>query len=263
MAKIHFLGTCSGTEPMAGMHHTSIVIEVGEYYYWFDGGEGCAYTAHTSGMDVLRTKALFVSHPHLDHMAGLPNLFSCMRKLIWREKRSLKNDNTLEVFFPGLETFRAIKLVACSGNDSFKFLFKMNEHDLSEDGVIFEDENIKVSAMHNCHLGEDGSNGWHSYSFLIEIGLMRIVYSGDVKTPTELDEFMEEGCDLFIMETGHHSVTDVCEYAMNRKVERLYFTHHGREIINNRPRAEKIIKRYSREAGIPITIASDMMTVEI
>ena len=70
MARIHFLGTCSGTEPMPGMHHCSWVLEVGEYYYWFDGGESCAYTAHTSGMDVMRTRALFVSHPHLDHIGN-------------------------------------------------------------------------------------------------------------------------------------------------------------------------------------------------
>ena len=259
MAIIRFLGTCSGTEPMVGMHHCSFILEAGDYYYWFDGGENCAYTAHTNGLDVLKTKALFVSHPHLDHVAGLPNLFSCMRKLIYREGKKLINDNSLDVYFPNLEFFHAIKLVACSGNSNFKFFFNMREHEVS-DGVLFEDENIRVTAMHNRHLGEDGSNGWHSYSYLIEVEGKRIVFSGDVKSPDELDEFMKDGCDFFIMETGHHPVKDVCEYAVSRGVKALYFNHHGREIINGRPEAEKLIREYASSANISIKIAYDMMT---
>ena len=53
--KIYFLGTCSGTEPIAGMHHCSLVFEINGAYYWFDAGESCAYTAHTSGMDIMKS----------------------------------------------------------------------------------------------------------------------------------------------------------------------------------------------------------------
>ena len=40
--KIHFPGTCSGTEPMPGMPHCCVVLESGEQYYWFDIGENCS-----------------------------------------------------------------------------------------------------------------------------------------------------------------------------------------------------------------------------
>lgn len=262
MARIHFLGTCSGTEPMVGMHHCSWVLEVGDYYYWFDGGENCAFTAHTSGMDVMRTRALFVSHPHLDHIAGLPNLFSCMRKLIWREKRKLIKDNTLEVFFPGLEIFRTLKLVACSGSDKFKFLFTMNEHEMA-DGVIYEDELIKVSALHNNHMKEDFETGRRSFSMLIETEGKRIVFSGDVAEPSECDALIGEGCDYFIMETGHHAVKDVCEYALSRNVKALRFNHHGREIIGDRAAAEKLVSDYAQNGGISIKIAYDQMREDV
>ena len=260
MARIHFLGTCSGTEPMPGMHHCSWVLEVGEYYYWFDGGESCAYTAHTSGMDVMRTRALFVSHPHLDHIGGLPNLFSCIRKLIWRQQRRLIKDNTLEVFFPGLDTFNLVKTMACSGNTKHRFLFDMNEHEMC-DGLIYEDECIRVSAVHNRHMKEDGSNGWHSYSMLIEVEGKRLVYAGDVAEPSECDTLIGDGCDVFIMETGHHAVKDVCEYAISRGVKSLYFNHHGREIIGDRAAAEKLTSEYAASAGISIKIAHDLMSV--
>ena len=77
MTKIRFLGTCSGTEPMPGMHHCSLIIEVDGVNYWFDGGENCAHAAHTGGVNVMNTRALFVSHPHLDHTGGIANLLAC------------------------------------------------------------------------------------------------------------------------------------------------------------------------------------------
>lgn len=258
MAKIHFLGTCSGTEPMPNMHHCSFVIETENYNYWFDAGENCAHRAHTTGIDVMKTRALFVSHPHLDHVGGLPNLLACMRKLVWRQKRKLVCDNTMEVFFPGLPYFQMLKSVACNGSSTFRFLFTMNEHEV-EDGLLYEDEIIKVSALHNHHMKEDGSNGWHSYSYLIELEGKKIVYSGDVAEPAELDPFMEGGCDLYIMETGHHPVSDVCEYAISRGAKELIFNHHGREILENRPACERLVANYASGANISIKLAYDGM----
>ena len=82
MIKINFLGTCSGTEPMRDMHHSSLIIDINGKLLWFDAGENAAYRAHTSGIDIMKTKALFVSHPHIDHIGGLANLLCCINKLI-------------------------------------------------------------------------------------------------------------------------------------------------------------------------------------
>lgn len=261
-SKIHFLGTCSGTEPMPGMHHCSLIIEVGGRYYWFDAGEGCAHTVHTSGKDVLNTRAIFISHPHIDHIGGLSNLFLCIMKLISREKRTLIHQNQLDIFFPGLETLQAVKLIANSGFWTEMRRFELLEHEMRE-GLLFEDENVRVSAIHNTHLKEDGTNGWHSFSFLIEAEGKRIVFSGDVASPEELDVFVQEGCDILIMETGHHKVADVCEYAISRGVKKLCFNHHGREIINDREGCQKMVDDYATARNISIVICEDNMVENI
>ena len=262
MAKVHFLGTCSGTEPMADMHHCSLVIEVNGVYYWFDAGENCAHRAYTSGIDVLKTQAVFVSHPHIDHVGGLANLLSCMKKLVTRYKTPMDNGNSLQIFFPDGALLDAIVTV-CNGTDPKSTLhFDLIRHGLA-DGVLFEDKNVRVSALHNRHLGEDGSAGWHSYSYLIETEGRRIVFSGDVKTYSELDPFVTEGCDLLVGETGHHKVADVCEYVHSRGVKRMYFNHHGREILNDREGCEKYVREFSDSCGIPIAIATDGLTIEI
>ncbi len=257
MIKIYFLGTCSGTEPMADMHHCSLLMEIGDAIYWFDAGEGCVHRAYTTGIDILKARALFISHPHLDHTGGLANLLSCLRKLNARYKTPLHFDNTLEIFCPDPDIVDAAKTI-CLGGRGKSLNYSLNEHAVA-DGLIYEDETVRVHALHNGHLLEDGSNGYRSFSFLIEAEGKRIVYSGDVLTPNELDPFADEKCDLLIMETGHHKVFAVCEYAISRGVKALRFNHHGREIINNREAASALVCDYAKKSGISIEICYDGM----
>lgn len=260
--KIYYLGTCSGTEPMAGMHHTSLVIECGGHLYWFDAGEGCAHTAYTRGVPVMNSRVIFVSHPHLDHIGGLANLLGLFAKLAWRYKMKLVSDNTLRVFFPGLGLFSAIRQVAFGNLTGKTSVYNIIEEEMGE-GVIYEDENIRVTATHNRHLNEDGTKGYHSYSFLIEADGKKVVYSGDVKTSSELDVLLSDGCDLLIHETGHHAVSDVCEYAKEKGAKALRFIHHGRDIIENRAEREAEVASFSERSGISIRICSDGDTEEL
>lgn len=258
--KIHYLGTCSGTEPMLDMHHQSWVLEVNGVNYWFDAGENCAHRAYTSGINVMNTVALFVSHPHMDHIGGLANLFSCMRKISRRYKIPMVKDNTLRIFFPDLELLQAIKTVTYS-NKPHSFCFHMIENQLT-DGLLFEDENVRVSALHNRHMKEDGTEGWHSYSFLIEAEGKRIVFSGDVLSQNELDPLIGDGCDVLITETGHHKVRDVLDFATSRNIRNLRFTHHGREIINDRLGCERIAAEAASNNPICIKLCYDGMVEE-
>ena len=99
--------------------------------------------------------------------------------------------------------------------------------------ISLDDGIMKVTAMHNTHLKENGDNGWHSYSFLIEAEGKKIVFSGDVGYPEELDPFLDGGCDAYIMETGHHTPEKVLRYAKEKGAKKLFFTHHGRIILGD------------------------------
>ena len=242
MAKIVFLGTCSGTEPMPGMHHTSTILIENESIYWFDAGEGCAHTAYTRGTDIANSRALFISHMHGDHTAGLPHLFVVLQKMAWRFGRPLRYDNTFNVYLPAPEFLPCFVAATKASFDPQPFPYKVFGHPVTA-GVIYEDENICVTAAANTHIKPLEGEKPRSYSFLVTLRSgKRIVFSGDVGAPAELDGLIGDHADVLIMETGHHKVSDVCAYVKSRPVDTLYFNHHGREIIGDFEGMDKLAK---------------------
>lgn len=254
--KIHFIGTCSGTEPMPDMHHCSIVFDVADVYYWFDAGENSSHTAMTKmGIDLSRVRSVFISHPHIDHIGGLPNLMYALNKLVWRGKPHIDN-NTVSFYLPDSTLFPKVIDVAFGNRTSYPLT--MNSFRVN-DGKIYEDENVKVTALHTTHLGEDGSTGWHAYSYLVEAEGKKILFSGDVGKFSDLDGQIGNGIDILIMETGHHKVSDILDYAESKNIGKLFFNHHGREIIGDRAAAQAQIDA----RGANAVIAADCQTVEI
>ena len=171
MARLCFFGTCSGTEPMEGMHQCSMAIECGGEYYWLDAGEGCAHTAYLMGVDPLKTRAVFLSHMHFDHTGGLSHLLFCIQKMLWHKRGWVSHENTIDILAPDLDVVRAIKDVAFyegPGNYDIAPRFQIRET-LIRDGLIYSDEHLCVTAHHSPELGDGTPDGWRSFCFLVEV----------------------------------------------------------------------------------------------
>lgn len=117
---LHILGSCSGTEPMPGRDYTSWILEEDDGgLLWFDAGGGCASHAYAKGLSPLKVKALFLSHPHLDHTAGLPGIFQAIRKEKWlrgdREFRELPCHTSAPEVIAAADVF--LKADAAAGDE--------------------------------------------------------------------------------------------------------------------------------------------------
>lgn len=253
--KIWFLGTCAGTEPFADRKHASFAVECDERIYWFDAGEGCSYTAHLAGLDLLAVKKIVISHPHMDHVGGLGNLLWNIRKLTYMKKQNPRHSD-IEVYIPCMETWEGIMKILRNTEEGFKTDFAITAS-LTVDGVLFDDGILKVTAYHNSHLRQQCAP-WTSFSFLIEHAGKKLVYSGDVGSYHDLDELIGEGCDGLIIETGHFGVDAVYDYCKEKSIGKVFFFHNGREILNNK---EGSLQKISRLFGESALITEDGMSV--
>lgn len=247
--KIHTIGTCAGTEPMPTRQHACCIFEVNNKLYCFDTGNGCARTAWLKGIQLPEIEHIFFSHPHRDHIGGLPDLLWNIRKIVYMRDLSYPEKITLYMPSPVIWKFVEAALQV-EWDDRIKIVPQFYT-----DGIIYKDENIQVEARHNLHLGIPADGQYASYSFRITAEGKKIIYSGDVRSYTDMGDFLED-CDLLLMETGHHKASNVCTGIRTDGlgVKEIMFVHSGREILNDcdgaRERAEKAW-------GKPVLIAED------
>ena len=198
--KIHFAGTCAGTEPMPGRHHTAVILETNGALYQFDAGECCAYTAYAvMNIDLLKMKALFVTHPHIDHQGGLPHWIFTLPKLSVIRKIS-PCYTPIDVILPDIRSWDAASALAFGMEGCHRYLGKVN-FQIKEcaDGTVFEDENIKVEALHNLHLGVPENGVWRSFSYRVSCEGKTIVISGDIKSLDDITAFIKEKTDILLI----------------------------------------------------------------
>jgi ribonuclease Z len=243
--QIVFLGT--GTpNPDPAHQGPALAIIVNGQPYIVDCGPGLvrqASAARQKGFSDLTMDRLtrgFITHLHSDHTMGLPDLMFTPAITGRKEGLELFGPKGLGSMVKNIEKAwkddREIRFHG--GEPSLQSAYRMTVHETKKDGLIYQDENVKVRAFSVLH-GE-----WpHAYGYRFETPDRVIVISGDTTYSPNLVE-NARGCDVLIHEvysaeglkhrtpdwqhyhsTYHTSATDVGRIA-NEVKPKLVLLYH-------------------------------------
>lgn len=258
--KFHMYGTCAGTEPLRGWRHLSFSIERNGLQYFFDAGESCAYNAYINGIDVAKTRRVVISHTHMDHVGGLANLLWYIRKLDWHKYS--EPCPHIDVHIPNLETYEGIMKILKNTEGNFVCNFEIEPHQVY-DGLVFEDENLRVTAFHNTHLPHADGEDWRSFGYLIEGDGKKVFFTGDYGKVSDFAEILKENeIDLLLIETGHHSSEKTANTLKEAGVcpKMLGYIHNGEDVRND---PENAIRVTEEILGTKVVVFTDNMDFEL
>ncbi|KOY76354.1 Ribonuclease Z [Apilactobacillus kunkeei] len=134
--QLEFLGTGSGVPgKFRNVAATALkLLDECNSVWLFDCGEGTQQQILRSNLKPRKINKIFITHLHGDHIFGLPGLLS---------SRSFQGGDTpLTIYGPkGIADFVRVSLSV----SQTKLAYKINFEELSQPGVVFEDDKFKVT----------------------------------------------------------------------------------------------------------------------
>jgi len=223
--KVVLLGT--GTpNPEPDRLGPAVAIVVNDTPYLVDFGPGVVrraaamspdYGGSLEGLQIERLKVAFLTHLHSDHSAGLPDLILTP----WVAGR----DAPLELYGPeGIEDMASHVLKAYDADIRYRTEglepaneqgWRVNTHTL-DDGVVYEDDNVKVEAFRVRH------GTWeNAFGLRFTTPDRVIVISGDAAPDAKVEEYAQDA-DILI-----HEVYSVSGFARRNEFWQAYHrTNH-------------------------------------
>lgn len=199
------LGTSGGPNPRGKRAQTSNLLIVNGALYVIDAGDGVARRLAKAGINIREIGTIFLTHHHDDHTAGLGTLMS----VAWDQQRTKPihvygPPRTEELVKAAVQYFTiSSEIRIADGGRTVPISQIFVGHDTGI-GVVYQDENIKVTAVENSHYDfhKGAASGKHkSYSYRFETPHRTVVFTGDTG-PSDAVTDLAKGADLLVSETA-------------------------------------------------------------
>jgi ribonuclease BN (tRNA processing enzyme) len=179
-----------------------LVINGGQYV--IDAGDGVTRRLTRLGTNFRNIDNIFITHPHSDHTGGLGALMTVMYD---NQRTSLVN-----IYGPpgtaarvqGLLQFLTVssEIRISDGTHTVPATKVFSGHDAGV-GTIFQDANVKVTAVENTHFnfqpGSPGYGKYKSYAYRFDAADRSVAFTGDTG-PSDAIAELAKGADLLVSE---------------------------------------------------------------
>ena len=208
-ARVILLGTGGGPILRKGRSQPASLLVIDGAAYLIDAGDGVSRQMTLAEVPGTTLRAVFLTHLHLDHTAGLPSLIG----FHWMDRLTHPRLPPLAIYGPP-GTDRMIDAAAnFLGIPSQLFRNAQSEAPpvpvtvaahVVRPGLIYSDERVKVSAVENTHYAEVATSAPPygrdaSYSLRFDTKYGSVVFSGDTG-PSDALAALAQGADILVCE---------------------------------------------------------------
>lgn len=214
--EVTLLGT--GTpRPSIERFGPATVVEANGRFFVFDSGRGITIRLQQAGIPLSKIEHVFLTHLHSDHISGLSDLW--LTSWIWQRS------NKLNLTGPkGTQALAQHLTLAHQADFQYrtehtkldKTAFEITSHDIASEGVVYDQNGIKITAFLVDHHPVEPA-----YGYRIDSGEQSVVISGDTTYSKNLIKFAKH-VDLLVHEIAG---ADVNLLASNPRLEKIMSYH--------------------------------------
>ncbi|CAJ0698005.1 MBL fold metallo-hydrolase [Ralstonia holmesii] len=199
------LGTRGGPIPAKDRAQSSNLLIVNGTYYLVDAGDGVLRRVTQAGANFRQIGKVFITHGHDDHTAGLGALMS----VAWDFQRH----DPIDVYGPpgttalvkgAIQYFTVNAEIRWAEGRRTPLGDVFVGHDVAP-GLIYQDQNIKVTAVENTHFhipeGSPYYGKYKSYAYRFQTPDRVIVFTGDTGPSDAVTELARDA-DTLVSEVG-------------------------------------------------------------
>ena len=210
-ARVILLGTGGGPILRKGRSQPANLLVVDGVAYMIDAGDGAARQMTFAGVPISKLRAVFLTHLHFDHTAGLSSAIGFR----WMATLTSPKLPQLGIYGPP-GTDRMVG----AADDYLEIpthLFRNAQPDapsvraivsthVASPGVIYEDDKVKVTAVENTHysgvpMSPTAYGRDVSYSYRFDTKYGSVAFSGDTGPSNTVAE-LAKGADIFVCEVN-------------------------------------------------------------
>jgi ribonuclease BN (tRNA processing enzyme) len=248
--RLILLGTGGGPRPRAGSMSSAQVIIAGGKLYVVDCGDGVARQLVIAGASLQQLRHVFITHHHSDHNADYGNLLLLAWTVGIKERVDTWGPPPIERITKLFLEMSAEDIdVRVSDEGRTPLAPLIGVHELTRDGVVLQDENVKVT----CAAVPHGMMK-HALAYRFDAPDRSIVISGDTSRSESLIR-LARGADVLVHEALFPAAVDRLASRVSNAADlkrHLYAAHTTAEECG----------RIAAEAGVKTLVLSHLVPAD-
>lgn len=221
--RIYTLGTGHGDSTFNRFNSSTVYETADGTLYMIDAGAPVEALLRRKGLRIKDLRATFITHMHDDHAGGLSGL---LKQII---KYPSQNEQPFCLYLPEERAILPLK----------NWIFALHENADSDqiayravtDGMIYDDENLTVTAIRTKHLRTEGRTKGTpcSFAYVLEFKKeqLTVLHTGDLWM--DFSDFpkiaSQRHFDVCLCEATHYQPEDALPALRAAQLDRLIFIH--------------------------------------